>query len=269
MAKTSPNKKRSKEDPAKVALRAKRYRERKKQKKPTFVLKSNEIMTTVTSHGKKKYKRQTNKFLLNPFMNKYFLDLKNYEDRKKFLKERLRLWTTVSFDAGDEAKTAKVAPLGKLQSISSESFEKNRVWQVIYVKPPTGNSKVSAYHHLFTIKKSLIEGAGYGVFAARKFCEGEPLGVFFGKLKPPNEEKTYSNYAIATDHAVMDPEGGIDSPGCPVYFGLHLTNDPKGPIGKSSKKSNFEVHDVPEFAAYATRDISEGEELYLDYGKYH
>lgn len=251
-------------EPSKAALRMRKYREKKKQLKEKLAVKQSELMRATAVEANKNYVRKPrSKYLLRTLVNK-FLKLRKDEERKNLLKNNLCVWTTVSFVQGD-GTTASTKPLppNKLNCLDSEKY---REWRIIYVKPPERNIKLPTYHHLFTIKYSLIPNAGYGLFAARNYNKNEPLGVFFGEIKNNNDE--YSFYAMRmSENSIWDPEGGVDSDS-PVYFGLHFANDPKGPRQISSDKTNFCVSDHPEGAAFATRDIKVGEELYLDYQKY-
>jgi hypothetical protein len=137
---------------------------------------------------------------------------------------------------------------------------------------------------LFDIKPSGIEGAGYGLFAARPFLEGATLGVFYGDVKDdvPCLRKTF--YAMEVNwppdsetgkKLIVDPGGGVETNlefYRPCYFGLHFANDPNwGGIRRNDKRRTRQTLQ-PNFAvnislvATATRDITVGEELFLDYG---
>ena len=79
---------------------------------------------------------------------------------------------------------------------------------------------------LFEVKKSKLPGANMGLFALQSFKAGDTLGVYYGKILPP-ESSDYSCYAMKSDihKIIVDCGGGIDS-NHPIYFGLQFANDP-------------------------------------------
>jgi hypothetical protein len=146
---------------------------------------------------------------------------------------------------------------------------------------------------MFLVKTSKIEGAGYGIFAARPFSAGDILGVFYGKVSPSIPDDKHRRYAmevawppiarptakknkrIEQVHYLVDPEIGPTSrekEQRPCYFGLHMANDPSGTltqkktrsmVTRGSTTSNFIIDEF--LVAHCTKDLSLGDELYLTY----
>jgi hypothetical protein len=134
------------------------------------------------------------------------------------------------------------------------------------------------YLDLFEVKKSQVPNANMGLYSKRPFKQGDVLGVFYGQVKSTKgkgkKKHVYSPYALeGTKHnIILEPKGGITTE-TPVYFGLHLANDPLlcTKSAKAStrsmaarKKHNFFVDE--DFIAIACLDINIGDELFLFYG---
>jgi hypothetical protein len=144
------------------------------------------------------------------------------------------------------------------------------------------------YHNewilLFEVKKSTLDGAGYGLFASRPYTSGDVLGVFYGLISKKIANGKYSSYALEVawppeskkaSRLIVDPATfGPTSRTAwqqPAYLGIHMVNDPEwhGRKGsptrttRASPRSNFMVD--MSLVAIATRDIAVGEELFLDY----
>lgn len=116
-------------------------------------------------------------------------------------------------------------------------------------------NKVNRFESFVTIQKSTLDNAGFGLFANRDFKKDECIGVYLGLVTKRN---TDSLYAFEWNHGgevyYVVPEGGI---GNPLYFGMHMTNH-------SVTQENMFVED--DMYLYAKRNITIGEELFIDYG---
>jgi hypothetical protein len=137
------------------------------------------------------------------------------------------------------------------------------------------------------VKKSTIEGGGYGVFAARPYSWGDALGVFYGNISVKKPHQKRSIYAMEVawppdsngqTSMIVDPTWGPAANKKafePSFFGLHMANDPewggrskkKGPTTRNATRdepaANFMI-DVS-LVGMATRDIAAGDELFLNY----
>ena len=169
---------------------------------------------------------------------------------------------------------------------------RNEEWR-IYLKEPVGpvpkdRRKKRQYNlvHLFDIKESSIDGAGYGLFAARSFSKGDPVGIFHGIRRPLGGDHTW--YAVeyhkdGDDGIYVDPMGGIDSD-YPLHLGLHLANDANykeqtaaaGVQGAATTEKETRKQVVlhrnniaifNDLWVFVTRDINCGEEMLLDYNR--
>jgi len=130
---------------------------------------------------------------------------------------------------------------------------------------------------LFEVKKSGIEGGGYGLFAARSFQIGSCLGLYWGdvKMNEPKllDERLYTIQVMASKlnvkmgrtprHGnvwiVSSKVGGASSP---IYFGLHFVNDPKYCI---SKRIGTNAMVCSDGIFYATKTIERGSEVFIHY----
>jgi hypothetical protein len=134
---------------------------------------------------------------------------------------------------------------------------------------------------LFEIKESTIQGAGLGLFAARKYYKGCSLGVYVGKIltedvwkkkrKKVNDVYGFLFKDRKRKTCVVDPTISTKRGSEPLaYFGLHYANDPAFGLCDHQRyespckdRYNFEIGN--HLDAYAIRDILKGEELFLNY----
>jgi len=159
--------------------------------------------------------------------------------------------------------------------------EIDREFQIHWVERNNRNSPKNSYN-LFTVKRSTIPGAGYGLFAAQNFREGDYLGVYYGRILG-KKEKPEGNYIMAMTHwgkkLFVDGGGGVDK-NFPTYFGLHLMNNPgwksedserqetKKKAGESSSRlqsSAYKAIVCHNLECKAIKDIKIGDELFLNY----
>jgi len=147
------------------------------------------------------------------------------------------------------------------------------------------------------VKQSCVEGAGLGLFAGRTIEKGTVLGTYPGVVLPINVYKRkLRNFYCSSDYVwvnneqgyVIDPTdekgllsdyctGGTDSYPLSVFilrtlFGslrvptkLARINEP--PLGSDCNVLSVEIEDKQKVRFVASREIFEGEELYIDYGK--
>ena len=147
--------------------------------------------------------------------------------------------------------------------------EHNRAFKIQLVTGP------SQFVDLFEVKKSKIEGAGYGLFALREYNKNDIIGIYFGDIAKEGEactdysmkvpwrfkrrkEKIVIIDAFKSSLAQMKFEQRK-----PVYFGLHFVNDPYLCPEKTNATPNIQISD--RLQGVATRDIKCGDEILLDY----
>jgi len=164
--------------------------------------------------------------------------------------------------------------VSRKQSIPSE-YELERRYQIIVRNP-----KTNTWHELFEVKKSLIEGAGNGLFALRSFQKGEWVGLYIGEVRPATlSKKKKTIYAMRFKDKdkkakIMDP--GIPPPyrssqHLPVYFGLQFCNDPNWKQYETTAKRTRSKVLKPNISVFgdlcvaATQTINVGDEILLDY----
>jgi hypothetical protein len=112
--------------------------------------------------------------------------------------------------------------------------EIDRTWLVQFRAQST-----TEWFSLFKVKESTLEGAGYGLFAARPYSWGDTLGVFYRCIAVKAGHQTRSVYAIEVawppgaelqQRLIVDPTSGPASnkkDSQTSYFGLHMANDPQ------------------------------------------
>ena len=123
---------------------------------------------------------------------------------------------------------------------------------------------------LFEVKKSQLTNANMGLFAKKNFKAGDIIGLFYGKVQ---NKASDSNYEMeGGKHKIfIGAQGGLES-GKPLYFGLHIANDPiiyeKSRRMATRQDSIVQAHNFfidEDFIARACRDINIGDELFLYY----
>jgi hypothetical protein len=109
-----------------------------------------------------------------------------------------------------------------------------RTWLVQFRAEST-----TEWFSLFEVKKSTLEGVGYGLFAVRPYSWGDTLGVFYGLIseKTPHQKRyiyamevVWPPEAELQQRLIVDPTSGPASNKRdfqPRYFGLHMANDPE------------------------------------------
>ena len=108
------------------------------------------------------------------------------------------------------------------------------------------------------VKISGLEGAGLGLFAARKFLKGDVITVYLGREV---EKDIDSVYSITNHNIVLDCKPFEDGD---TLLGAHLANDPNW-----SRKEGVGVPCNAKigffFELIALETIVAGEEILLDY----
>ena len=115
------------------------------------------------------------------------------------------------------------------------------------------------------VKKSPIPGAGYGLFATRRFKKGEWITPYYGFVsKQPPQDTKYSIY-LPQRHAYLDAP---DSWNCAARF----ANDAEG-SSKLKKENNVTFAslyskngDERGIWLKAIRDVPKGAEILVSYG---
>ena len=118
----------------------------------------------------------------------------------------------------------------------------------------------------FEVKPSTIKEAGLGLFAARRFFEGNLIGIFMGKYDPDDKNNT-TGYQFKNIDPCLQGEEHLP------YFGLHFANDPlykkdvkrmpKGQATKLAQKVNIEFG--AGYDCHATKRIEKGAEIFVLY----
>jgi hypothetical protein len=161
--------------------------------------------------------------------------------------------------------------MGMNPTKTGREWHNSRQYAIHYHIVLSSKAKENKWIRLFTIKKSKIPNAGYGLFAAVPFQRGQIVGIFYGKKMPDDQsENDCTTYAIeSVEHGFIDPMGGPSSRH-PVYFGMHVANDPFWfgvPRGNAQKpvKQSHNIWVGEDLIVRASQDIEEDQELYLNY----
>jgi hypothetical protein len=93
------------------------------------------------------------------------------------------------------------------------------------------------------LKRSGVDGAGFGLFAARRFEAGDTVGVYMGLPPPqasePSKTKHHNKPYLLS--GVADAVGGITE--SPPLFGMHFINDPSfGEVRNAKARANVEAY---------------------------
>ena len=128
--------------------------------------------------------------------------------------------------------------------------------------------KVAICHHrtdLFTIKKSSLQNAGLGLFAARKYKNGSCLGYYCGKIVTGLAYRR-TKYAIMTN---TNPPICVQGSPQDVWMGIHFANDPNyGKYGREEVDEDDPTYNIRidgKLRVTALKDIEPDEELFLHY----
>ena len=126
--------------------------------------------------------------------------------------------------------------------------------------------EVAIRHHttdLFTIKKSLLQNACLGLFAARKYKNGWCLGYYCGKIVTGLAYRR-TKYAIMTN---TNPPICVQARPQDVWMGIHFANDPNyGKYGQEEVDKDDPTYNIRidgKLRVTALKDIEPDEELFL------
>ena len=110
---------------------------------------------------------------------------------------------------------------------------------------------------LYVIKKSTIDKAGLGLFAAKQFAAGDVVGTYRGEM-----HVNKSNIKGAYGMCVTFPLGNESK-----YY-IDGVNDPLGKMNNSQDKAGNNVVAASKYGPklIANKDIHKGDEMFLDYG---
>ncbi|MEM7180060.1 MAG: SET domain-containing protein-lysine N-methyltransferase [Spirochaetota bacterium] len=131
----------------------------------------------------------------------------------------------------------------------------------------------------FIVKPSNIPHSGYGLFARRSFAKGEVLGPYKGRLISEAEGQKLEDRGVDCSHMLditaMDYNGGFAyiHPPKKMLLGYinHAPVTVKGKkiFGKKAYNVIFdELTSEPYVQITATKTITAGDEVYLNYGAY-
>ena len=142
-------------------------------------------------------------------------------------------------------------------------------------------------YHLFTIKESLIPGAGYGCFAGQNFKANQIIGLYHGEVMDPSTSDSvymmHSEELNVTLGVARGIAGKSRNIGGPFYFGLHFCNDatkcvqevvetckkratrPANLRNDLAFKPENNVTAKPDLWIKTKHEIKKGEELLLSY----
>ena len=118
---------------------------------------------------------------------------------------------------------------------------------------------------LFVIKRSTLDNARLGLFAAKPYKKGEMLGYYCGKVleksRPP------SAYAIQLR---TRPFAFVDPSASDLWMGLHFANDPQYEKYKTNESVDpdakcYNVQVSTKLKATARRNIKKNEEIFWCY----
>jgi hypothetical protein len=161
----------------------------------------------------------------------------------------------------------------------AKNFVPLQMWSIkLTFKSPTSGD-ILLEEPWFVVKQSNLENAGFGVFADRKFQKQEAMGLYLGQFLSKTEvdageTSQYSIKSICLGQYVDAKRGFISIDSTPYYgMGVHMINDPlftessteltKKEQAVRKKLINSTIYD--NLLLYATRDITPGEEIYVQY----
>ena len=148
----------------------------------------------------------------------------------------------------DEMKISKSTPLEE-DVHNPENWERYEIKQL-------GIDSVYLFHGdcMYYIKPSVIEHAGNGAFAARRFEKGETIAYYDGKDvtdAPPKK----TDYVLEVEHRRIDGFG--------AFHGLQYVNDARG----SARRNNIRITRNGGFVVMRSNAIPVGRELLVSYGE--
>ena len=123
------------------------------------------------------------------------------------------MWTYNSGDVDaseDRKEEGKYENILLSLSLCNKQLIKERIGYPITAK---------TLHPWLVVKESGIEGAGLGLFAAKRFYPGDIITIYFAPQKA-KQRPTFTKYAIHTKGHYF-----YVGQGCPLFLGTHFMND--------------------------------------------
>lgn len=109
-----------------------------------------------------------------------------------------------------------------------KKMEDTGIWDIDIHFTDSEDSSIKKCYHWFQVRPSTIEGAGLGLFAARKFSDGEVIGLYMGRTEA--NKKKGSDYSLRSETVgLVDAKRGFrpTTASMPQYeMGIHMINDP-------------------------------------------
>ena len=139
------------------------------------------------------------------------------------------------------------------------------------------NPSHSEYHKWVTVKESGVEStkpdeeptSGYGLFAARKFSNGDYISIYLGESCAADHISRY-----VMDYTARDGSGEMKRVDAVVgypakfklYLGAHMANDCNWLVeGEGKRQDLYNSTFIPNLGLVATSDIEDGDEILVDY----
>lgn len=140
----------------------------------------------------------------------------------------------------------------------------NFVWMAVYGEVRT---QATLFHKTNSdrlvrwveVKKGGLEGVGLGLFAARKFLEGDMITVYLGREVKDDIE---SVYPISNTNIVLDYKPFEDGD---ELLGGHMENDANWSGEEGGRSNSCNARIGQHFEIFAQQTIDSGEEIFLDY----
>ena len=119
-----------------------------------------------------------------------------------------------------------------------------------------------------TVKKSALENAGLGLFAARRFAEGEIVTIYYAPTK--SKEPFYDKYAMKY-HGWYITVPVKDNEMPPYYMGAHFINDATYNCEDSKRKGLERSNNcrLEGLLVKARGEIRRGEEIKVTYDNFY
>ena len=140
------------------------------------------------------------------------------------------------------------------------------------------NCNGTEWHQWLTVKTSLIDDAGYGLFADRKFNVGDIVSVYLGspssevikgKVHTAINESPYKIRIVlpeTEEFMILDVVGGGFPTNKVMYLGAHMFSDPLLTVPKDERDETvYNVKIAHDLTLVAEKVINIGDEIYGSY----
>ena len=129
---------------------------------------------------------------------------------------------------------------------------------------------VTEYHLWITIKKSGVpcnsddKSEGYGLFAERKFYEGDIISIYLGEYVKdvPINDYALDQILVGGEKRRLQVAGGFPAYKV-MYLGAHMANDSNWELKKNINPYNVSFN--PTLGLEVIAEIKKGDELFVDY----